>query len=608
MARPVQGGKKGTKGKSKGELGGANGGEGVEPVAKRRRKFDPKNAPLSWWRERWTDRSIRRQFIENFIQVRDAFNGNKLVPMIFNDVQANLHESACGRDCILKSRRQGLSRYWLAVYLSNAVVTSGRSVRLVPHDPDTEEEFRADLKMMFELLPEHVKPETKHYSKELMWIHDDEKGTVDSRLTTASVQPGHEGKGRGQTLTDLLLTEPPHWRGDPRKAATSLIEAAAGGQVAVESTAFGIEWFHSVYQDGKTGRGGWKSHFYEWWWKREYQIPGFRFAYVQGSWLLIPPETSIASIVSPIQRGDGSSNEAMAQLRFDNARLTKRERWAARQIVRHLRRLNYVEAEAKWHCDAVAAFIGWRRSKVDELPSGEHQFLVEYPENDRDCFEQTGRPVGSAQYLKVTCLSSGAVDGHEYAIGCDTSLGLESGDPSAIEIIDIQTGRQVHDETLKQQPDLLAYRLAELSDEYNGALIVVERNNSGIATLRKLLELGYEHRVYRHLDARLRRAVEDGRTTLDDAYQQAQFGFPTTQESKPLAAISLEEGLRRGWLGLSSQAFCDEAKTVVWFDNGSFSALPGYHDDRFMALAIVWFVTRSLMAGTGFVGAVPETG
>src|SRR6266446_8888995 len=146
--------------------------------------------------------------------------------------------------------------------------------------------------------------------------------------------------------------------------------------------------------------------------------------------------------------------------------------------------------------------IGGRRSKVDELPSGEHQFLVEYPENDRDCFEQTGRPVVSAQYLKVTCLSTGAVDGHEYAIGCDTSLGLESGDPSAIEIIDIQTGRQVHDETLKQQPDLLAYRLAELSDEYNGALIVVERNNSGIATLRKLLELGYEHRVYRHLDAR----------------------------------------------------------------------------------------------------------
>jgi hypothetical protein len=86
-----------------------------ETCAKRGRgKFDPKNAPLSWWRERWDDPSIRRQFIETFIHVRDAFDGNKLVPMIFNDIQADLHTRATGRDCILKSRRQGLSRYWLA--------------------------------------------------------------------------------------------------------------------------------------------------------------------------------------------------------------------------------------------------------------------------------------------------------------------------------------------------------------------------------------------------------------------------------------------------------------------------------------------------------------
>jgi hypothetical protein len=565
------------------------------------------HAPLSWWRERWEDRDIRRQFIETFIYVRDAFDGNRLVPMVFNDVQADLHERITGRDCILKSRRQGLSRYWLATYLANAVVNSGRNVRLVPHDPDTEEEFRADLKMMFEMLPEHLKPATKHYSKELIWIEDKEKGTVDSRLTTASVQPGHEGKGRGQTLTDLLLTEPPHWRGDPRKAATSLIEAAAGGRVAVESTAFGIDWFHSVYQDGKTGKGGWTSHFYEWWWKRDYRIEGYKIAYAQGAWLLVPPGEEVDSIAGTEKAGASSTEEPLAQLSFDNARLTRRERVVARLIVRHLRKLKYVGPRAKWHCDEVAAYIGWRRSKVDELPGGERQFLVEYPENDRDCFEQTGRPVVSAQFLEVTCAASGPLEGNEYAIGCDTSLGLDGGDPSAIEILDVQTGRQVHEETLKLPPDLLAFRLAELSDEYNQALIVVERNNSGIATIRKLLELGYEEQVYRHMDARLRRAVEDGRLTQDEALMQAQFGFPTTQESKPLAAIALEEGLRRGWLGLSSQQFCDEARTVVWFDNGSFGALPGYHDDRFMALAIVWFVTRMGLRGwCGFVGALPE--
>lgn len=587
------------------------------PRPKRSRKFDPKNAPLSWWRERWSDPQIRRQFIESFIQVRDAFDGNKLVPMILNDVQADLHNRVTGRDCILKSRRQGLSRYWLAVFLSNAVVNSGRSVRLVPHDPDTEEEFRADLKMMFEQLPDHVRPETKHYSKELIWIHDEEKGTVDSRLTTASVQPGHEGKGRGQTLTDLLLTEPPHWRGDPRKAATSLIEAAAGGRVAVESTAFGIDWFHSVYQDGKNSKGGWTSHFYPWWWKRDYRISRFRIRYAQGVWILVEPDRNCDEIAAPVLQT--TAHEESTEMEFGRAPgdvaantgaiLSKRERFIARQIVRRLRAAGYVPNRAKWHCDEVAEYIGWRRAKTEELPGGERQFLVEYPENDRDCFEQTGRPVISAQYLKTSCMPSAPIDDHEYAIGCDTSLGLDSGDPSAIEIIDVQTGRQVFEETLKQQPDLLAYRLVELSDAYNNALIVVERNNSGIATIRKLVELGFEQRLYRHLDARQKRAIEDGRSSLEEAYQQAQFGFPTTQQSKPLAAIALEEGVRRGWLGLSSQNFCDEAKTVVWFDNGSFGALSGYHDDRFMALAIVWFVTRTTLGTfSSFVGALPETG
>jgi hypothetical protein len=91
----------------------------------------------------------------------------------------------------------------------------------------------------------------------------------------------------------------------------------------------------------------------------------------------------------------------------------------------------------------VAEYLAWRRAKIDELPGGENQFKVEYPENDVDCFEQTGRPVIQARYLKVTCRPQEPMDGHEYIIGCDTSLGFESGDPAAIEVLDITTGRQV---------------------------------------------------------------------------------------------------------------------------------------------------------------------
>jgi hypothetical protein len=121
---------------------------------------------------------------------------------------------------------------------------------------------------MYENLPPHLKPATKYYSDELIEFKDAVKGTINSRVTTASVQPGHEGKGRGQTITDLHLTEPPFWRGDAAESSDGLLEAAAGGEVSIESTAFGIDWTHSVYTAGQATRGGWKSFFFEWWWKR----------------------------------------------------------------------------------------------------------------------------------------------------------------------------------------------------------------------------------------------------------------------------------------------------------------------------------------------------
>jgi hypothetical protein len=571
--------------------------------------IDPKDRPLSWWREHWEDAAIRRRFMETFIYVRNAFEQNRLTPLRFNDLQADLHQRITGRDVILKFRRGGVSRYWLAAYLSDAVVNSGRNVRFVPHDPDTEEEFRADLRMMYEQLPEHLRPATKYYSKELLWFEDGERGTVDSRLTTASVQPGHEGKGRGQTLTNLLLTEPPHWRGNPQRAATSLMEAAAGGRVAVESTAFGIEWFHSIYQNGKTGKGGWRSHFYEWWWMRHYRLPGATIVPEPGrrSRLLLRPGERLNDFKP--KRRTSEVREAV-QTKRDEARITPAEAAVGSRLLKHLIANGYAKPGSKWHCDEVAEYLAWRRAKIEELPLGERQFLVEYPENDRDCFEQTGRPVIGAAYLNVTCDPAGPLPDARYAIGCDPSLGLDYGDPAAIQVIELKDGRQVHEEILKRPPDLLADRLAELSDEYNGAWLVVERNGPGIATLRKLIDLGLEKRVYRHIDERLRRRIQDWRISYDEARDQAQEGFPTSGANKPLLGIKIEQGVREGTLGLSSQAFCDEARTVIWLPNGSWGAMPGYHDDRFMALAIVWYVHINglLKQPTGYVGALPETG
>jgi hypothetical protein len=560
-------------------------------------EWDFRRAPLSEWRARWDDKSVRRLFIENFIKVRSIEDQKKVVPLVFNDMQDDLWHRLTGKDVILKMRKGGSSTLQLAIKFSNAVVLSGRNFRVFAHNPKTEAKFRRDLRTMYQHLPAHLKPRAEQFTQEVIEFQDSEKGTLDSIITTTGVQPGFEDNPRGDTITDVLASEMPFWRGDPSKAMTAILEACTpDADVSIESTAGGIEGFHGYYQDGRAGKGGWRSHFYEWWWHRGYREAGATFEQVGRRWILLRRNDALGGLKSFVE--DVLNSKAV---------VTSAERKVAARILLHLINRGYVPKGTKWHAPEVAEYLAWRRSKIDGI--GERKFAVEYPENDKDCFTQTGRPLVRADYLKTDgCKPEGAREGHTYLIAADTSLGLQSGDPAAIQVLDVDTGRQCKEVSLTVAPDLLGVTLAALSDEYNGAQIVVERNGPGIATIIKLIELGYEDRLYKHLDARKRRAVEDGRLDLDEAMRDAQYGFPTGADNKPVLGVKLEEGIRTGDLGLSSEEFCVECKTVVWFDDRSWGALPGYHDDRVMALAIGWYVARTQMGLTGFMGVMPVSG
>jgi hypothetical protein len=580
--------------------------------------------PLSWWRERWDDRDIQRLFIENFIHIRDEDDDQKLKRLILIDVQIHLHYNRTGKDITLKARRQGSSTYWMAFFFCNAIVKSGREVRSTPHDPDTEEKFRAVYKTMYENLPLHLQPHTKYYSDDLIEIKDPVKGTINSRITTFCPVAGREGKGRGQTFTDWHGTEVPFWKVDVKKQMTAILEASQKGNISIESTAHGIEYFHGVYQQGKKKKNGWTSFFFEWWWKRSYKVEGAKF--VEGrvavpelskntiapdgkEWLLLLPTQEISDVWQMPDKDLSQVDRADKRNRYDEAQVTDVEWAIAEKILAHLKAFGYARKTAKVTDREVAEYIAWRRKKIGELDGGEAEFVVEYPENDEDCFENTGNPVIRPKDCKVTCEPAGPKDFREYLIGCDTSRGYSHGDPQAIEIIDIQTGAQVFSEELKRKPDQLAYRLAELSDLYNFATIAVERNNTGVAVLQELQKLVEPERIYKHLSARLQTAIDGGKKTFDEAMEECDFGIETTAAIKPLMGMKLEQAIRTGEISLSSKDWVEQAKTVVWNDKGSWAAMPGYKDDRFIALAIANFVrVTSLGQFMGFIDVLPETG
>ena len=93
-----------------------------------------------WYRDDWLNR--KKIFIEREIKVRDAFHKNKLVPFILNDAQNELLECSNqaalddSENFTLKCRRLGISTYYCADYLADAVIEDGHHVRIVAQDPE----------------------------------------------------------------------------------------------------------------------------------------------------------------------------------------------------------------------------------------------------------------------------------------------------------------------------------------------------------------------------------------------------------------------------------------------------------------------------------------
>jgi hypothetical protein len=111
----------------------------------------------------------------------------------------------------------------------------------------------------------------------------------------------------------------------------------------------------------------------------------------------------------------------------------------------------------------------------------------------------------------------------------------------------------------------LARLATELAGEYNGAWLVVERNNHGSGVLALAESVCEYRRIYR---------------------QSGQAGWLTTSVSRPAvlgrlgAALVDQPGLFR------SRKLLVECRSFVRLANGSSGARTGMHDDRVMAMAI----------------------
>lgn len=206
----------------------------------------------------------------------------------------------------------------------------------------------------------------------------------------------------------------------------------------------------------------------------------------------------------------------------------------------------------------------WRQKRLELAAEGRGMAAIvqEHPDNDEDCFVESGTPYFDADLLAqrrteqvrppIRIEEGGAlhglrvyaepVPGHEYSVGCDPAEGVE-GDESAMYVQD-HTAHETAAVWNRNDVDpntLGKVQLRELGLRYRceddaPAYLVVERNNHGHAVLGALLDSGYPPaRVYHHVHA-----------TDPDGNPSSKAGWPNNVATKGVLVSAIGTSLRDG--------------------------------------------------------------
>ncbi len=131
--------------------------------------------------------------------------------------------------------------------------------------------------------------------------------------------------------------------------------------------------------------------------------------------------------------------------------------------------------------------------------------------------------------------------------------------------------------------------LIELATKYNDALLVVENNNIGWATLQTIIDRGYENLFYQEKNHLV--VDEDNKHT--NRYRSIDKnkipGFTTTLKTKPLIIAKMEEYTREKMVKLKSTRLIDELFVFI-YKNSKTQALDGYNDDLVMSYSILLWI------------------
>jgi hypothetical protein len=169
-----------------------------------------------------------------------------------------------------------------------------------------------------------------------------------------------------------------------------------------------------------------------------------------------------------------------------------------------------------------------------------------------------------------------------YIVTADVARG-DGTDYSAFHILDVETLTQVAEYKGQLTTKDFGNMLVSVATEWNDALLVIENNNVGWASIQQVLDRGYKNLYYTY-----KSDVLDSDAFLTKGYDLANksdmvAGFTMSHKVRPLAISKFDLLAREKSLILRSRRFADELETFIWKE-GKAQAANGYNDDLVMCM------------------------
>lgn len=478
----------------------------------------------------------------SLLEIRTKSGG--FMPFHYEDwfeEQRTFDRARTGRDIALKPRQVGFTTEELARDLWFALVNRGVNVLIIAHDGDLAEQLFLNLRLFTDQLKAiGLLPRTRYSTKrEVVFA---ETGSAVRIVEAGDTDRAASKKGRSGTVHRLHATEFAFWGAASETMAAVMQSVPADGEVIIESTANGAGGaFYESVLAARSGRSGFKLHFFPWYAHEEYR--------------------------APIRAG------------FDSA---PRDEW---------------ERKLREHgCDDQQ--IAWWRSKVDDPNIGLEKMLQEFPVDEGSCFRVAGNtwlPADALDWMaqwtrdplreapiawkgrryEPARIYAEPAAGRAYVVFGDVSEGVAQ-DGSAAVVLDRATGETAatwwSDAT---EPGDFGAVLGALGYLYGVALVGVERNNNGHATIDRLRTDVRYPSLY---------VAQDGRE-----------GWLTNSATRPILFDDLGLAIRERAAFTPDADVVAECKTLVRDKDGKPRARgklakskDSCRDDRFIAWAGAW--------------------